>query len=53
MSRPSRPPPQDPPPARDEKQAVGAYGARINQLFRDALRDLETLKQSLSKQQSK
>jgi hypothetical protein len=48
MSDPSPPQTQDPRPARDEKQAVGAYGARINQLFRDALRDLETLKRSHS-----
>jgi hypothetical protein len=49
----SRQPPQDLPPARDEEQDMGAYGRRINQLFRDALRDLETLKQSHWPEESK
>jgi hypothetical protein len=41
----------NPPPAPDADDAKGDYGARINQIFRDAIRDLEELKQTPSPEQ--
>jgi hypothetical protein len=43
-----RQPVQNPLPAPDADDDKGAYGARINQLFRDAIRDLDELKQTPS-----
>jgi hypothetical protein len=46
---PTRPrqPEKNPSPARgDEETCETSYGARINLLFRDAIRDLDEMKQS-------
>jgi len=44
LSSQSRKPDETPRPAPDPRGSEGAYGARIDALFREAIRDLDRLK---------